>query len=164
MFHKNVAGLETEEAWNVAVAAVQDARRFWLQLLKQYHITRKSRVVVLNSTKYEYNYYTLIFLDALKKRMGLDNIYVLSSLKEKDTLLEQSGAVITEWISVEQQTIDNLCRLYRLYKFTDQIIFNMFESVCDANAEWCTKTGDIDVKDVVAISILGLEAVPEVPS
>ncbi len=162
MFQKDINYLESEESWNTAVDSVWSGRKFWLQLIEKYNITRKSRVVIVNSLSYEYNYYTLAFLNELKKRYNLEHIYVVSALKEIDELVEKAGVseVIVE--RAEQHIIDDLCRLYRLYKFTDQIIFNMYDDVCDANAENCAKFWDIDIEEIVAISILGLEEVPQV--
>ena len=38
---------------------------------------------------------------------------------------------------------------------------DMYDDVCDANAENCAKLWDIDIEEIVAISILGLEEVPK---
>lgn len=152
--------MEKRELIDIAIESADLGRKYWIDLLDKYSVTKKDMFIFLINENQEYNYYTLKYLKAFKQYNKLNNIFIVSDIEGIETHVKENASTDVTFISCNEEQKFGICRLYRLYKFTRQIIINEFENTSDVSADRLVGVGDITVKDIVAIAILGL---PEVP-
>lgn len=150
-----------EIEFNQAVLQADNGRNFWKKLLKDYSVSSKDLVVVLASENFDYNYYTLAFLPELKEQKKIKKIILLSAIKEINQLVKLSHLEDATLVFCNKEDIYNICRLYMLYKFSNQIIINTYKLTSDVDGGRLLGVNEISVKDIVAISILGLFHIPD---
>lgn len=152
--------MEKRELIDIAIESADLGRKYWIDLLDKYSVTKKDMIIFLVNDSQEYNYYTLKYLKAFKENNKLNNIFIVSDIEGIETYVKENASTDVTFISCNEEQRIGICRLYRLYKFSRQIIINEFENTSDVSADRLVGVGDITVKDIVAIAILGL---PEVP-
>lgn len=151
--------MEKRELIDIAIESADLGRKYWIDLLDKYSVTKKDMVIFLINENQEYNYYTLKYLKTFKEKNKINNIFIVSDIEGIEAYVEENASTEVTFISCSEEQRIGICRMYMLYKFSRQIIINTFEETSDVSADRLVGVGDITVKDVVAIAILGL---PEV--
>lgn len=149
-----------EIEFHQAALLVDKGRKFWKKLLHDYSVKNKDLIVILASKRFDYNYYTLAFLPELKKQKKIENIILLSHIEKINKLVEVSPLKNNSLVFCTEEDILNIYKLYMLYKFSNQLIINTYENTSDVDGGHLEGINGISVKDIVAISILGLFNVP----
>ena len=144
---------------DIAIESADLGRKYWIDFLDKYSVTKKDMVIFLINENQEYNYYTLRYLKAFKEKNKINNIFIVSDIEGIEAYVEENASAEVTFISCSKEQRIGICRMYMLYKFSRQIIINTFEGTSDVSADRLVGVGDITVKDIVAIAILGL---PEV--
>lgn len=135
---------------------------YWQKFQEKFQICSKDIVIIMASKSEKFHYYTLKYLQALKKEKKADRIYILhTKALSSDYILKEATASVND-IVCQLDDIQNLCKLASLYCFSEQIIINTHEGICDYNG--CLLIDGIKRKleDIIAVSLLGLSKVPEV--
>ncbi|MBE5946735.1 MAG: hypothetical protein E7259_07340 [Lachnospiraceae bacterium] len=151
----------SEELIEEAINAADMGRKYWIRLLEENNITKRDMVIFMVNSEQEYNYYTLQYLKDLKRNSKIRNIFVVSDLHGAAKYVEKYATEKVTFIGCMHEEVEAICRLYMLYKFTRQIIINTYDGTSDVDAGRLVGVGDISVKDIVAVSILGLPKVPD---
>ena len=152
--------MEKRELIDIAIESADLGRKYWIDLLDKYSVTKKDTVIFLINENQEYNYYTLKYLRAFKEDKNISNIFIVSDIAGMEEYVRENASTEVAFISCSEEQKTGICRMYRLYKFSRQIIINEFEHTSDVSADRLVGVGDITVKDIVAIAILGLSEVP----
>lgn len=134
---------------------------FWRKFQKEYRICSKDVVIIMASKRQDFNYYTLHYLNALREEKKIDSIYVLhTSTLSKEYIKKEATTFIYE-MECSDIDINNLCRLAYIYKFSEQVIINTYENICDCDGSLLIDGVNRTVEDIIAISILGLSSIPK---
>ena len=134
---------------------------FWRNYEDKKQLSCKDYVVVLASENADINYYTLKYLSALKNEKNANRIFLLSSSEAKRELAMKYATCEYQMDIVAQSDIANLCILFSVYKFSEQIIINTYNNTADTDAMELIGTAGITIQDIVAISMFGLSKVPD---
>lgn len=144
--------LELERAFDL----VNQGAEYWRTLLGKYRICSRDYVVVMAAEREDYNYYTLRFLRAFKEEKGADRIFVVHTKDLSSDYIKSNTTVQIEDILCERSEMEALCKLSYLYRFSEQVIFNAFDGICDCDGGLLAKSGYLSVGELVAMSFLGL--------
>ena len=148
------------ELTNEALIASENGKNFWNKFIQEHNIKNKELIVILDNENEDINYYTVGYLKPLQDLKKYSKITCLSSKIEDESLIEKSEAENIYYHLISQKELSSLKALYRLYKFSAQIVINTFEETSDANGFRLVDDAILE-KDIVAIAILGLPSVPE---
>lgn len=140
---------------------IDNGASYWKDFQEKYQICSKDIIIIMVSKREDFNYYTLHFLWALKKEKNADRIYILHSNNILSSYIETEASVHVHDILCNEEDIKNICQLAYIYKFSEQLYINDYNSVCDCDGSLLIDNINCTAADIVAISFLGLSGVPK---
>lgn len=139
---------------------LQLVAKFWMELQKKYDINNRDLILLMASNDTEINYYSVLFLNALKNEKNYDRLFIMADNENMEMFAKMHATVPFEFIKCTHEQSCDLRWMYSIYRFTDQLLINSFEYAADTDAMGLIGHRGLSKKDIVAIAFLKMEKVP----
>ena len=126
--------------------------KVWGNICKQNNISDQDYIVVLSEND-RINNVILSRIDLIKEQYKVNRLFLC--VGEKKTYIS-SRSYAVNYIVLSQEEMEILCTFYRLYKFSDRIIFSDSEKVAEVDPLWLVKWNILSFEDIVERGVLGI--------
>lgn len=134
---------------------MKDGIKWWKSIMRQYGWTAKDFIIVLADNQ-DVNNLIFSYLAKVKEQYQAERIFLFAletvEFPHKQVIMEQ-----IYYDTLTESEYRALAALYRLYKFTDRIVFADSTTVSESNSLNLIQTNKVTLDDIVRIAILGLD-------
>lgn len=145
--------MKNEDMFDRKVEYAKEGMKYWEDFCDSVDFGEKDLVIVM-SKELEINQCIISFCEDIFKEYGLNRLFLFTTDLLVMPEIENGFKIYVKEISVSK--LECLVSLYRLYKFTKQIIFADSESVAESNTVLLRDYGVASLHDVVYVGILGI--------
>lgn len=127
---------------------------FWKNFMRQSEWKRNDFIIVLGDNP-KVNLLVLDYLERIKVHYQTDRIFLFRfEMNKSDQIRADWGKIYT--YPLTEREYNGFVALYRLYKFSDRIIFVDSKVVAEYDTLKLLDTGKVNIDEIVKIGILGL--------
>jgi len=128
-------------------------REFWIKILKEYCIKESDYVLLLPTNDYEYNHFSLFYLEEYLRKKNSSRAIILCTSSEWSDKAKSYSPFITDSVRIKPIEAEYLMSFYCLYEFSDHIIFGSLNEPEGRFGENIIGIKGLTIEDVIKVTL-----------
>lgn len=146
-----------EEILQKKIEKAGKGREAWLGLVKQYHISDETYVILFPQCGTDCNRYVLKYLSAYAEKVKAKRLLLLTD--DKEILENKDLQIDCEKVVWKREQAECLMAYYTLQMFTDKLIIAALDEPEGRNGQNIIGVRGVTEEEAVAVGILGLSEI-----
>lgn len=138
------------EDFLVKYESIQYSEEVWKSLVSKNNITRNDLIIMISENRNEANRFAIQNAFSIKQKYNVRKIFFVGYV----TVALNSD--VDEFVYISDNEYRAICDLYRIYKFSDKIIFCNTDDVTDKSIFCLENFKNIKRQEIISLGIFGL--------